>query len=312
MRAVRAVTLSIFALALSACASAAPQPADAPLPALTAALPGPADAPPLPAREPARAPLPGVGDIALEGREAATFWQLVSQLYAPCAREAVSVRQCVEESRPCSACKPAARLLAQKVKEGLSVEEAREAYAIRFGPQTHQVDVAGSPTRGPADAPVTIMVWSDFECPHCRHAMPVLDRALDKHAPNVRLVHKMYPLSQHVNAKYAARAAIAAQAQGKYWEMEKTLFDHQSDLSESDVEKYAKELGLDMARFHRDVKAARTTKILERDHADAERCGLSATPFILINGRELRHEYFKLSADLDGWIETEIALAQKR
>ena len=312
MRLVRAVTLSILAFTFAACASPAAPPADAPLPALTAALPGPPGAPPLPAREPAPAPLPGLSDISLDGREASTFWQLVSQLYAPCPAEAVSIRQCIEESRPCGACKPAARLLAQKVQEGIAIEGLREIYGLRFGPDVHRVDVADSPARGPADAPVTILVWSDFECPHCRHAMPVLDRALDKHAPNVRLVHKMYPLSQHTNAKHAARAAIAAHAQGKYWEMERVLFAHQSDQTEADVEKYAKEIGLDMARFHRDLQSPKTTKILERDHADAERSGLAATPFVLVNGREIRHEYFKLGTDLDAWIELEIAMTRAR
>lgn len=310
MRGVRAATPSIlaFTFALGACSGATPPP-DQPLPALTAALPGPAGAPPLPARAPARKPLPGVEDIQLEQREAAVFWQLVSQLYAPCSSEAVSIRQCVEESRACSACRPAARLLASKVRQGFSAADARELYGLRFGPEVKQVDVADSPARGPADAPVTIIVWSDFECPHCRHAMPHLDRALEKHAPRVRLVHKMYPLSQHTYAKDAARAAIAAQQQGKYWEMERVLFAHQNAQTEADLDRYAFDMGLDMKRFHEDMKSPKIAKIIARDHEDAARCGLAATPFILINGREFRSEFFKLDPDLDTWIETEIALS---
>lgn len=310
MRRVRPASPSILALALTACVASTPSP-EPPLPARLAALPGPAGAPPLTAREPAPKPLRGVEDVELEGRESALFWQLVSQLYAPCQSEAVSIRQCVEESRPCAACAPAARLLAEKVRQGASMEVAREIYGLRFGPEVHKVDIADSPSRGPEGAPVTIVVWSDFECPHCRRAMPILDKALEKHAPRVRLVHKMYPLSQHTYAKDAARAAIAAQAQGKYWEMERLLFAHQDAQTEADLDRYAKELGLDMARFHADMRSDKTAKIILRDHDDAARFGLSSTPFVLVNGREIRSEYFKLDPELDAWIELELALLGK-
>lgn len=315
MRAVRASTLPLVPLVLlvpsllAACSGATPPPPEPPLPALTAALPGPAGAPPLPVREPAPKPMRGLEDIELDAREAAVFWQLVSQLYAPCQSEAVSIRQCVEESRACGACLPAARLLAEKVRQGVDAAGARELYGLRFGPDVKQVDVADSPSRGPADAPVTIVVWSDFECPHCRHAMPYLDRALEKHAPRVRLVHKMYPLSQHTYARGAARAAIAAQQQGKYWEMERVLFAHQSAQTDADLDRYASDMGLDMKRFHADLASPKVAKILDRDHEDAARFGLASTPFILINGREFRGEFFKLDPDLDAWIELEIRLA---
>jgi protein-disulfide isomerase len=215
----------------------------------------------------------------------------------------------VEESRACAACRPATRLLAEKVHAGATVEQAREIYALRFGPSVKVVDAADSPAHGPADAPVTIVVFSDFECPHCRHAMPYLDRAVQKFSPRVRLVHKFYPLRQHTYAEGAARAAIAAQNQGKYWEMERVLFAHQSDQTESDLDRYAQELGLDMGRFHADLKAARTGKILERDHDDAERAGLSGTPFILVNGREFDSSYFHVDPDLDAWIRLELELS---
>ena len=253
--------------------------------------------------------LPGLEGIELDTRENNLFWGLVSQLYAPCPSEAVSIAQCVEESRPCPACRPAARLLAEKVRAGATGDQARELYGVRFGPNLKQVDPADSPSRGPADAPVTIIVFSDFECPHCRHAMPLLERALEKFSPRVRLVHKFYPLRQHSNAEGAARAAIAAQNQGKYWEMERMLFGHQSELGESDLDRYAKQLGLDMQRFRADLKAPQTTKTLERDHADGERAGLSGTPFILVNGREFDSAYFHVEPDLDAWIRLELSLA---
>ncbi len=245
-------------------------------------------------------------------RDQAVFWQLVSQLYAPCSSEAVSIRQCLEEARPCAACLPAARLLGDKIKGGADAEQARDLYAARFGSNLKQVDAAESPSRGPADAPVTIMVWSDFECPHCKHALPIVERVFEKHSPRVRLVHKFYPLRQHTHAAAAARAAIAAQNQGRYWEMERTLFDHQEEQSESDLDHYAEELKLDMKRFHEDMAAERTGKILERDHDDAEKAGLTGTPFILINGREFDTAHFHPDPDLDDWVALELELVGKR
>ncbi len=170
---------------------------------------------------------PGVDIDKLSLRERGLFWDLVSQLYAPCTEQAVSIAQCVQESRPCAACRPAATLLADKVHQGATAEEGRSVYATRFGPNLKKVDVADSPAKGPADAPVTIMVWSDFQCPHCRLALPMLDGIFEKFSPKVRLVHKFYPLHSHTTAEPSARAAIAAQNQGHYWEMERLLFGHQ-------------------------------------------------------------------------------------
>jgi protein-disulfide isomerase len=142
--------------------------------------------------------------------------------------------------------------------------------------------------------------------------MPVIDKVLKRHQPKVRLVHKFYPLRQHTHAAMAARAAIAAQNQGKYWEMERLLFDNQEAQEDRDLDRYAKEVGLDLKRFHADMAADRTAKIIARDHDDAERAGLTGTPFILINGREFDGQHFHINLDLDAWVDLEIELAEKR
>jgi protein-disulfide isomerase len=299
--------LPILALAAAACSAAADPPKTA-----TVALPAPPPATTVAAdRAPEPRPLRGFESMDLDKREQRMLWATLSQLYAPCASEAVSIQQCLEESRPCAACAPAARLIATKIKEGATADQVRDLYGVRFGNNVKQVDVADSPARGAPDAPVTIMVWSDFECPHCRHAMPILDKVIEKRSAQVRLVHKFYPLRQHLRAEPAARAAIAAKNQGKYWEMERVLFDHQSDLQDADLLKYAKELKLDLNRFKADMAAEATTKIIERDHADAERAGLNGTPFILVNGREFDTTYFHLEPDLDAWVKLELELLGK-
>jgi protein-disulfide isomerase len=244
-------------------------------------------------------------------RERRQWWKLVSQLYAPCPEQAVSIAQCVKEERPCAACGAAAQVLASRVRSGATVAECEAVYGARFGPNVKKPDLTGSPSRGPEDAPVTVVVWSDFQCPACKHALPVVDEAVDKHAKHVRLVHKNYPLKFHTHAEGAAKAAVAAHNQGRYWQFEKLLFDNQSALTETDLDRYAKAVGLDMGKFHADIGSEKTAAVIQRDKSEAEKAGLSGTPFILVNGREVVLGLFRVETELEPWIALEVDLALK-
>jgi protein-disulfide isomerase len=222
----------------------------------------------------------------------------------------VSIAQCVKEARPCAACPAAARLLVSRVQTGATVPECEAAYAARFGPNVKQVDLRDSPARGSADAPVTIAVWSDFGCPACKMAMPLLDEIFEKRAPDVRLVHKFYPLKQHPYSDGAARAAFAAHKQGRYWEMEGLLFANQQAQAETDLMAHAASLKLDRKQFKADMASDQAKSVIERDKAQADKAGLNGTPFILINGREFDTMLFRLDADLDEWVSLEIELAK--
>ena len=299
--------LAVVALGLAACVcrgkggelSSTP-PAALPGPPGLARIVGPATPPEA---------LTGVDTADLSDRERATYWKLVTSLYAPCADQAVSVAQCVKESRRCAACQGGARLIASRVRAGASASEAEHAYAARFGKNVKQVPLDDSPSRGPEAAPVTIVVWSDFDCPHCRISMPLLDETVDRFSPNVRIVHKLYPLLSHVNADGAARTAAAAAQQGRFWQMEKVLFDHQGALDPSEIEGYAKLADLDLERFRVDVKGDLARKVIARDRAEADAAGLTGTPFILINGREFDLAHFRIHDDLTPWIALEIEIA---
>jgi len=310
MLAVRKTSLTIGLVMLAGCSgSGASRPAsDVP----TVILPGPPGAPKLVAVTSDPRSLPGVDTDKLVERERKTWWKLVNELYAPCSTEAVSIATCVEQERKCAACTPAAQFLAERVRRGEAPTEASSAYGARFGPNFKKVEIADSPSRGPNDAPVTLLVWSDFECPHCRAAMPILERLFKRLSPKIRLVHKFYPLRVHTNAEAAARAAIAAQNQGRYWEMEQLLFAHQNAQADTDLEHYATMLQLNLDRWRSDLHASKTDAILARDRADADRSGLSGTPFILINGREFDTQYFHLDGDLESWVKLEIELTARR
>jgi protein-disulfide isomerase len=136
--------------------------------------------------------------------------------------------------------------------------------------------------------------------------VPLVEETVDRHAPNVRLVHKFYPLKSHKRAEPAARAAFAAKAQGKYWEMERLLFENQQALEEQDLLSYARKIGLNVDRFVADMESAQAAQAIARDREAADQAGLKGTPFIMINGREFDLSLFSLSTDLDPWIATEV------
>ena len=181
---------------------------------------------------------------------------------------------------------------------------------MRFRGEPKRIDVADSPTIGAANAAVTIVVWSDFECSHCKHVVPIVERIAQQHPQDVRLVHKFYPIPRHTMAKVAAKAAFAAQQQGKYWEMERLLFENQANLGEQTILEFAQSLGLNMDQVKADMEGDAAAKAIERDTAEADRLGLTGTPLIFINGREFDPRLFQVEPDLDAWVTTEIELAK--
>jgi protein-disulfide isomerase len=139
---------------------------------------------------------------------------------------------------------------------------------------------------GPADAPVTLVEYGDFECPFCGRAYPELKRVLGRVGSKVRFVFRHFPLSeQHPHAQHAAEIAEAAGAQGKFWEMHDLLYQRQGALADADLVAYVRELGLDAERARgelaRHVHAAR----VREDFLSGVRSGVSGTPRFFINGR---------------------------
>lgn len=232
--------------------------------------------------------LPGVDVSDLEGADRRAWVRLVNEQLSPCG-EPISVARCVSESRDsCPKCTTAARYLARLVLEGAEPIEARELYRNRYGAEgLHEFDVEGAPVRGATmGAPVTLVEFSDFECPFCGQAHPLIKRVLRRFEGRVQLVYKHYPLPAHEHAMPAAFAAVAAMRQGKFWEMHDMLFEHQDALEVSDLEVYARELGLDLARFRQDMRAEETSALVMQNRAQGQEAGVRGTPSIYVNGRK--------------------------
>jgi Na+/H+ antiporter NhaA len=147
------------------------------------------------------------------------------------------------------------------------------------------VDPERDHIRGPAESPVTVLEYGDFECPYCGRAEPVMRELLAEFG-DVRYVWRHLPLTDvHPNAQAAAEAAEAAAAQGAFWEMHDLLLDHQDALRVSDLIAYAKDLDLDAARFEDDLRRMSGAGRIEADVDSADLSGVSGTPTFFINGR---------------------------
>jgi protein-disulfide isomerase len=235
--------------------------------------------------------LPGVDTSPMTPRERREWSGLVGQLLSPCPNVPVPVAQCLQEQRPCAACLQAAKWIAHAVRAGAPEETLRHAYRERFDPSAvKSLPLAGSPSRGPESAPVTVVEFADFECPHCRMFLPAVDAMFAAHEGKVHLVYKFVSLSGHTHAEPAARAAWAAGQQGKFWEMEHMLFERQEHLEGSDLERYAQMLKLDVARWKGDMESQAAKDRIAEDRKLEDDLKLKGTPTIYVNGRELELE----------------------
>ncbi len=147
------------------------------------------------------------------------------------------------------------------------------------------VDTAGAPVKGPADAAITIVEFSDFQCSFCARAVATVADVLQRYPTQVKWVFKHFPLEIHPDAPLAHEAALAAGAQGKFWEMHDRIFQSQQAIKRGHLVTYAEELGLDVARFTADLDSRTFKARVEQDVAEGHRLGLQGTPTFLINGR---------------------------
>jgi len=165
----------------------------------------------------------------------------------------------------------------------------------------HEKDIGDAPVMGPKQAKVTIVEWSDFQCPYCGRAAPTIEKIAKDYPNDVRLFFKHQPLPFHPNAMPAAIAAVAAQKQGKFWEFHDKAFAAQKDLSPEKYEEWAKEIGLNVNKFKADMADAATKAKVEADSKQGSGFGANGTPTFFINGRQLAgampYENFKAMVD---------------
>ncbi|TPV96976.1 MAG: hypothetical protein B7733_02090 [Myxococcales bacterium FL481] len=157
------------------------------------------------------------------------------------------------------------------------------------------------PTFGPADAKVTLVEFSDFQCPYCSKAANVVTQVRDKYGDKVRFVFRQFPLPFHTEAHAASQAALAAHAQGKFWEYHDLLFANQSALKGEDLEKYAKQVGLNVATFNKAMSDKTYGEAVDGDLSMGKSVAVSGTPTVFINGARVSNptSFETVAAEID-------------
>lgn len=178
-------------------------------------------------------------------------------------------------------------------QRGMEAQEAlvkslKAKYKTRILMDVARVEVAekGSPSKGgPVGSPVTIIEFSDFQCPFCSRVNPSIAKARETYGDKIRVVFRQFPLNIHPQAPKAAEAALCANEQGKFWEMHDALFADQQKLAVADLKASAAKIGLDSAKFDACLDGGTMASTVSRDMEDGMAAGVSGTPALFVNGR---------------------------
>jgi protein-disulfide isomerase len=174
--------------------------------------------------------------------------------------------------------------LMEILREGLFEKYGVKIFLKGAEQFVQKISVDGSPSKGPMDAPVTIVMFSDFQCSACAAAHPMLQKVIEPYGNKVRFVVRYFPLEMHKDAFVAAQAAHAAYLQGKFFEYIEILYSNQQSLDIKSLRKYALQLGLDLKKFDIDMRSPKTKEKIERDVEEGKSHGVVATPTVFVNG----------------------------
>ncbi|MBZ5603141.1 MAG: thioredoxin domain-containing protein [Acidobacteriia bacterium] len=150
-----------------------------------------------------------------------------------------------------------------------------------------KLNVDGDPVRGNPAARITVVEFSDFQCPYCAKAVDEVKQVLSKYPKDVKLVFKQFPLDSHSQAALAAEASLAAQAQGKFWELHDKMYANFRSINREKILAWAKELGLDMTKFQADLASHKYAARVVSEERQGEMAGVEGTPTFFINGKRL-------------------------
>jgi protein-disulfide isomerase len=208
----------------------------------------------------------------------------------------MKVAECRMQDPSCAYSKGIAEAIVEAIKQGKTEAQALAlAKASKWGqgPPDHSatleppvaIPVTGAPIRGAAAAPVTLVEFSDFQCPFCIAATPQLEAILKAYPGQVKLIFKEFPLDTHSQAALAAAAALAAHKQGKFWGMYDALFAQKGNLSRQRIIDLARAVGLDVNRFQADLGSPEIKRAVDKDIADGEKINVDSTPTLFVDGQ---------------------------
>lgn len=207
----------------------------------------------------------------------------------------MKVAQCRVEDPACAYSKGLSATIVKGFKEGKSAGEVQKlvsdsALGKPRAPQKIlgdpiQIPTDGAPSVGPASARVVLVEFSDFECPYCAKAAEEIHGILKAYPNDVRLVYKQFPLSMHAHAGVAALASLAAQEQGKFWEMHDKMFANYRHLDRQHLIEWSAQLGMDQERFAAALDSPKNKMTVQKDTQDGDKAGVNGTPSVFVNGK---------------------------
>ena len=244
---------------------------------------------------------PGVDTSRLTEPQRSSFFSLINSEPSACGK-AHSLAVSLRDDPGCRDSRDVGQYMSDALAMGASVSDIKEYLEPLVNSlKPKEIDVKGRPMYGNENAPITVVVFADFECPHCRQEAPVLRQAIDQFRGRARLFYKHFPLSGHVRARAAAIASVAAHEQGKFWAMHDLIFENQGALEDADIRRYAQRAGLDMAKFDASYNAKKGEALVEADRAEGEKLDISGTPAVFVNGRLMNQIMF--GGTITGWID---------
>jgi protein-disulfide isomerase len=240
--------------------------------------------------------LPGVDMQGLSPNQKTAVLKILREQGCSCTC-GMRIAECRIKDPRCGFSTGLAEVVVKAVREGKNMDQVLDdlkASPLSKGPPERKIledpvktpiPTAGAPLKGPADARITLIEFSDFECPYCSRAVHQVDALLKAYPTEIRLIYKQFPLSMHPHARMAATAALAANEQGKFWEMHDRLFANYRQLSRERILALAKDAGLDMDRFTADWTSGKFDAAVSADYKDGETAGVFGTPAFFINGK---------------------------
>ena len=245
---------------------------------------------------------PGVDISKLNEPQKEAFFQVLNTEGSACGA-AHSLAVSLRDDDSCRDSMHVSQFIAGRIGAGAQPGDIKlELDMVVKALQEREISIEGRPVYGNERAPVTLVVFADFQCPVCKEEAPELRAAIDSHRGQAKLVFKQFPLTHaHPFAEGAAIAAEAAHLQGKFWEMHDEMFEHQSALTPEDLERYAAQIGLDVAKWKADIASDAVKQKVAQDRADGEKLAIGGTPTVFVNGRELTRQLW--GGELDAWID---------
>ncbi|MBV9303164.1 MAG: thioredoxin domain-containing protein [Acidobacteriaceae bacterium] len=237
--------------------------------------------------------LPGVDLAGLSPSQKTAVLKILREQDCSCGC-GMKMAQCRIVDPKCTYSRGLATVIVDAIKSGKSESDAIAAGSASHYGHVQQprlledpilIPTGGSPVLGQQNAPITLVEFSDFQCPYCAAAAPELEAVLKAYPTQAKLVFKQFPLEMHSRAALAAAAAIAAQRQGKFWAMHDAMFSARDNLSRDNLISLAQKNGLDLKRFQEDLDSTEVQEAVTRDVQDGDRAGVTGTPTLFINGQ---------------------------